>query len=340
MAQIGSTINDIWLTINEIKDKENSRRARESEIPVQPTAATEVSKEPAVQMEVGGKEGNKKSSRQISSKYWCSGVFNYEPAQLAQIFEQEPRIDRVLGNWEICPKSGNNHLQTYFSFHDRQRPSEVFPQLAIKWIKCDGSLCKNILYVFKDKCNGKPDLNVGFEDHEWDIDYRIHEQELRPNQLLLKRLTYHEPNKAYKKFSREIIWVYDEMSEWGKSIWAAHMVDFCGGLMLGGKETDMLFGFYNYIKEKNECKILIINQTFSKDKVSYNGLESLKDGSFFNSKYESGQIRFPRPIIVVLSNNLPDMEMMGSNRFRLYDTKYMNAWVSVMRTLKERTARD
>ena len=80
--------------------------------------------------------------------------------------------------------------------------------------------------------------------------------------------------------------------------------------------------------------ILVINQSCSGGKISYDGLENLKDGLLFSGKYESGMSRFPSPILIVLSNNFPDLSKMGSNRFRIYDTEVLDAHLRMTEELR------
>lgn len=270
-----------------------------------------------------------KKKRVVQSKYWCGTLYGITVEQLEQYCKAYSNIDYFMGNYEICPSTGNEHFQCFVGFKKKARPSSFIK--SGHWEKCKGSKEDNYQYCMKDKSDGKMDFSYNFEIPD---DIKIYKSELKPNQILLSNLCLFEHDLDFKKFSRSITWIYDSRSEWGKSVWAAHVVDFHKGLMVGGKETDMLYGFYDFIKKEGKCDNLIINQTFSKDKISYNALESLKDGNFFNSKYESGAIRFARPNIVVLSNNMPDMEMMGSNRFQIYDTEYLDKWGPVMKELR------
>ena len=57
---------------------------------------------------------------------------------------------------------------------------------------------------------------------------------------------------------------------------------------------------------KRKPKILILNLARSRGaRLDYGGLEEIKDGHFFSSKYESGQCIFSPPHVVVFANSPP-----------------------------------
>jgi len=59
---------------------------------------------------------------------------------------------------------------------------------------------------------------------------------------------------------------------------------------------------------------------------NYSILEPLKDGMLFNSKYESGELIFNSPHVIIFSNEKPDfnnkyVNKMDKNRWRIYKYK-------------------
>lgn len=258
-------------------------------------------------------EGNEKSppllskpgKRQILGKYWCSGIFNHTVEDLKNTFENHKHFCKCIIGEEICPKTGNKHLQTFISFNKPVRPIEAFKNIQTKWIKCNGSEEQNEKYCSKDGVIHK--FGEAFES-----DWRIQKSDLRENQLSLV-IEIEKP--VCKKFNRSCLWYWENDGDWGKSIIQTYFVDNHKCLLCGGKEADMKFAVASYIEKNGFPSYILINLEKSKDMISYVGLEALLDGMFFSSKYESGMVRFPRCRVVVFANIPPDESKMGKNRF-------------------------
>lgn len=53
--------------------------------------------------------------------------------------------------------------------------------------------------------------------------------------------------------------------------------------------------------------------------VSYEAIESVKDGIFFSGKYESGMTIFNQPHIICFANFAPDIGKMSSDRWKIFE---------------------
>lgn len=110
--------------------------------------------------------------------------------------------------------------------------------------------------------------------------------------------------------SRLIEWVWSEEGDVGKSQLARYLLDVFSATQMGGAKADIACcmkmnmdnGHYPYICIFNLCRF--------ESKVSYTGLEALKDGFIFSSKYESTGARYPMPHVIVLANAPPDPAFM------------------------------
>jgi len=118
-------------------------------------------------------------------------------------------------------------------------------------------------------------------------------------------------------FGRKINWFYDYDGGIGKSILCKYFVDQRGALLLGGANKDCLFGLYEYIKINKEAPEVIIFDIprVNKGAISYQALEQIKNGMFFNSKYESGMVRFNSPHILIFSNTEPEYSSLSEDRW-------------------------
>ena len=246
-----------------------------------------------------------KEKRQILGKYWCSGIFNYSRKDLIELFEMHKHFEKgIIGN-EICPKTGNTHCQTFIAFKKPIRPIEAFKEIKTKWIKCSGDEADNEKYCAKDKDFVK--FGENFES-----DWRIHFTELNCKQ---KKMITEILIPVCPKFNRQVLWYWDLKGGYGKTITYTYLCDNHKCVVVGGSEKDMKFGLADYIENQGYPKIICINLEKSKDKISYTGLEAMLDGIYFNSKYKSGMVRFPRCRVCVFANMPPDETKMGADRF-------------------------
>lgn len=51
--------------------------------------------------------------------------------------------------------------------------------------------------------------------------------------------------------------------------------------------------------------------------ISYEALEAVKNGIFYNNKYESGMVVYNTPHVIVLSNFRPDLSKLSADRWRI-----------------------
>jgi hypothetical protein len=257
-------------------------------------------------------EGNENSSssddkkgRQCLSKYWCSGIFNIDVSTLKSLLMKHKHFEKGIIGEEICPKSGNPHLQTFVAFKKRIRPIEAFKDIKTKWIKCNGDESANERYCKKDGIYHK------FGEY-FNSDWKLRKDDLRPQQLeMLSKIEV----KVCPKFNRSVLWFWESKGNYGKTILYTYLCDNFKCLITGGREQDMKFSVQSYIENQGFPEIICINLEKSKDKISYSGLEAILDGIFFSSKYKSAMVRFPRCRVCVFANIPPDRSQMGSDRF-------------------------
>jgi hypothetical protein len=248
---------------------------------------------------------SKKGKRQILSKYWCSGIFNHSVDEISKMMLKHKHFEKGILGEELCPKTGNKHLQCFFAFSKAIRPIEAFKAIKTKWIKCNGDECQNERYCRKEGTFHK--IGEYFKS-----DWKITFEDLREEQ---KQMVTEILVPVCPKFNRQVLWYYEVNGEYGKTITYTYLCDNHKCLIVGGKEADMKFALVNYIKENGNPKIIIVNLEKSKSCISYTGLEALLDGIFFSSKYESGMVRFPRCRVAVFANIAPRLDKMGKNRF-------------------------
>lgn len=123
-------------------------------------------------------------------------------------------------------------------------------------------------------------------------------------------------------FTREVYWYWDEVGGCGKSTFTKHLCLKYGAVILSGKAADMQYAVYS-MKTKPKVIICDIPRT-SEGYLSYGGIEKIKDGCFFNSKYESGMCLFDNPHIICFANFAPQTQSMSADRWRITDIRQVS----------------
>lgn len=121
---------------------------------------------------------------------------------------------------------------------------------------------------------------------------------------------------------RTINWIYDPLGNAGKTSLAKHLcIKYPKEVIyLGGKASDMKYGVMNFIDAGNTLRVVILDLTRSLENfVSYEGIESIKNGIFYNSKYECKMVLYDSPHVIVFANFEPDYDKMSEDRWNVID---------------------
>jgi len=91
-------------------------------------------------------------------------------------------------------------------------------------------------------------------------------------------------------------------------------------ILVSGKASDIKYAIGNWVEEKVVLTYAYsILQKTQEEFVSYEAIESIKDGIFFGGKYESKMVMFNSPHIIVFANFKPDTEKMMKDRWKIED---------------------
>ncbi len=264
----------------------------------------------------------KRSTPQSSpAKRWCFTLNNYILEDGA-VFEQaaHAEVPKLIYQSEVG-ENGTPHFQGYLEFAKKMRPLDFYANLLghkrTSWRVAKGTQKQNIAYCSKeDTWDGKFRYQRGFPKGL----VLMVRSDMRDSQLAIAD-TYLEDED--EKFGREIHWYWEEEGGWGKSILCKYMVDQMGAVLLGGANKDALYGIAGYV-DKNGAgpKIVIFDiPRVNKGGVSYQSLEYIKNGCFFNSKYESGMVRFNSPHVLVFANAEPEYDKLSADRWAVKQLK-------------------
>lgn len=122
---------------------------------------------------------------------------------------------------------------------------------------------------------------------------------------------------------RSIHWFYDKVGCKGKTSLAIHLCLKYPNqvLYVTGKASDVKYGVSQFVANKeNNLKMVIFDFARSQEQfVSYQAIEEVKNGIFFNNKYESGMVVFNPPHVIVFSNFEPDKSELSADRWKIHN---------------------
>lgn len=156
---------------------------------------------------------------------------------------------------------------------------------------------------------------------------RIFSKGVKIEEGIVDKLKVERPNDFQAKLlkvlaeppdDRSIYWVYDREGGAGKTTLARHLCLTRNAIYVSGKASDVKFAVAKYVEDKGSVDIVIYSLTRSMENfMSYEAIESVKDGIFFCGKYESGMCIYNHPHVVVMANCEPDLEKLTMDRWRV-----------------------
>lgn len=272
--------------------------------------------------EVLGSTGSERvgnTKRPSPSKHYCFTLNNYKESDIKNIigsigsdgsrFGTEPKYIFQ----EETGEDGTPHLQGYVNFDRKVRPIGLFNwegSERIHWEKCR-SPKHAINYCKKEETRtGNVYTNIEFPEEVVVID----EQNLKTWQRNVINIVEGDRDP------RKIHWYYDYEGNTGKTQLSKYLVVKHKALILSGKSSDMKYGVISYMQKHNGIapKIIIFDiPRCSKEFISYQGIEEVKNGLFFSGKYESDMCVYNPPHVVCFANDVPDFTKLSRDRWEV-----------------------
>jgi len=296
---------------------------------------------------------------QTQSKYWCFTINNWtldHGELLATLAESDKCTYMVVGK-EIAETTGTPHLQGYIAFSKPIRQTGVRKLIPGHISKARGSPADNLKYCSKEgdfvehgtipdplQSQGKrsdlqavkDDIDAGemtfseLEEKHFDVlvKYpRALTEYFRKKQPVPAPKTLHELTawqaKLYLELSspaddRTITFVVDTTGNAGKTWFAKYVLwnkPDKTQYMRSAKCSDMAYDM------KQDTEILFIDCTRSKAEfISYEFMESVKDGLISSPKYESHtKVLHNNVHVVVMMNQYPLMDKLSADRYSILD---------------------
>jgi len=213
---------------------------------------------------------------------------------------------------EETGETGTEHLQGYVELKVKRRLTELKKYLGdkIHWEVCRCTE-QSIEY-----CQ-KKDTRTG-EVYKWGFPREIKTiTNLKPWQREVYDMLQQEPD------DRTIVWIYDPVGCNGKTSLLKYLVVHAECIFTsGGKNADiinLIFNNKDYMTiHHNPIILWNLPRTVEAGHISYNALESIKDGCISNNKYECSSFVCPCPHVVVFANCLPNFGALTGDRWKVY----------------------
>ncbi len=257
-------------------------------------------------------EGNIKSSASPAKK-WIFTFFNYSKDDIKKICADMYKKGKYMFQEEICPSTGKEHLQGFIWLDVKLRPFSLKWDKGISWYLMKGSIEQNEVYCGKSESK-KPNGGLWTNIVMSNILTIVQDYELFEWQKDLIAILDCKPK------DREILWIWEPKGNCGKTCFAKKMCFERGAILVGGTCGDMKFAIMNMMKNDKDYRPNIVFLDVPRDagnRVSYKGLEQIKQGLFFSSKYESGMCMFNPPHLIVFANEAPQVGKLSVDKMSI-----------------------
>lgn len=250
------------------------------------------------------RSSNSKRTRETRSRSWFF-TWNNPPenswAQIKETFD-------LLGIEYVfqLEKAEQVHFQGVVRY---KNPVEKWPNLPCHWERC-----RNWRQAIK-YCS-KVDTRI---DGPW-----TNLENLKFRKTIIDPLAGKELKDFQKKIleiiknpvdDRKIYWFWEPEGNSGKSTLAKHIVMNYNAVLLGSGTKDCLCCLKLYMEEKDVDVVIFDIPRCRFNDISYEVIESVKNGMLFSGKYESGFITFNPPHVVIFANYPPDIQFLSEDRW-------------------------
>ena len=131
-----------------------------------------------------------------------------------------------------------------------------------------------------------------------------------------------------KPCNREIIWVIGRKGNEGKTWFQEYMESKYGwGKVICGMDIKLKKSTICHVLSKRslmstEIFLFDVGKAFTFDGVNYELLEKIKNGRVLASKFDSKELKFKTPnIVVVFSNEAPEVNQLSKDRWKIFQIR-------------------
>lgn len=242
--------------------------------------------------------------RETQHTYWCFTFNNYSVEQV----EQMEQILRHECRWyvfqEEVGRQGTEHLQGTICLKVKQRLTQMKKiNPKIHW-EATKSVSASIAY-----CTKAATATGKIYTHGIDVPEQLDVDEPRGWQTEVVDIISSKPDK------RTIHWFWEPNGNVGKTTLCKWLVVKRDALMLTGKSADMFHMLAKYPKKR---KVIVVDVPRSSlEYINYGAIEMVKNGLVFSGKYDSAQLVFNCPHVIVFANEPPKLENLSQDRWHV-----------------------
>lgn len=251
-------------------------------------------------------DGNTLPTRNnIRGRTWCFTLNNYLEEDIDTITQEfdcakKYRIQEEVG------EDGTPHLQGFVEFND----AKSFLKMKKICAKAHWEKARNKKAAY-NYCK-KKETAIG---RSWQKPKEVISKMKEPRewQKEVLHLLTKEPD------DRTINWYWEPKGNTGKTTLAKHLcLTRDDTIYVSGKSADVKYGINIMKQEDKEIGVVIWDVPRSmEDYLNYEAIESVKNGIFFNTKYESGMCIFNSPHVIVLANFEPELDNLSEDRWKV-----------------------
>lgn len=118
---------------------------------------------------------------------------------------------------------------------------------------------------------------------------------------------------------RTIHWFWESTGNVGKTQFTKWIMSNFNGLVVGGKAADAKYAVAQYVKHR-QLEVVVFDLPRCNDNhISYEALESIKNGMFFSGKYEGQMVLYNSPHVIVFANVPPEKEKLSQDRWHIVE---------------------
>lgn len=251
-----------------------------------------------------------KPTRITSSKNWFFTFNNYNEKNIDSLVSWFQGSNHIYIFQEEIGESGTRHLQGNVTFTSKTRPTENKKNIpAIHWEKTRSVPHSNLYCQKQETRNGRLWTNIPAP-----VELKlISVDQFYPWQANIIDILSHEPD------DRTIHWVWEANGNQGKTALAKYICTHKKAICLSGKSDNCKNAILQYFLKKNEYPLIIIYNVprCTQDFISYESMESIKDGLFYSGKYEGGMVIMNSPHVFVFANDEPNYEKLSRDRWNV-----------------------
>lgn len=229
---------------------------------------------------------------------------NYDSSDISILMKLFDEYCYMYAFQEETGENGTPHLQGIISCKKKCRDT-VFGNKKIHWEK-PNDVKASYIYCTKEETRSG---NVYVKNYKIPYCFKLNNLYIWQKKLI--DIIEVDPD------DRIVNWIWSEKGSTGKSSFCKHLVVNFNAIFLSkGKYSDII----NIIYKEDLCskRIVIIDLPRNNgNKVSYDAIESIKNGMICNTKFETGNYIFPPPHIMVFANDEPEYSKLSDDRWNV-----------------------